>query len=842
VSSAEDLIYFKQTPGSPADYFLLRADITEGLSQLFRYRLIAHTRKGAPVPKDWIGQPVVFCIAGGTEKIRQLSGQVKSFEVIHDDGGHVEFVVDVVPSLFTTQLSRNSRIFQKLDALAIIKKVLKDYPGIVIEDKIKGSFPKRDYCLQYRETDFDFVTRLMEEEGIFFYFQFGEGAGRYKHKLVLANDILAYFPGVPAKLNFQRANIGETVKDLTMNVSALTGKRTTRSYDYLVPPKNLEVVTPSKHDWADKGSENYDYPVWYTDIAEGKRRASLYMEGKEAWAVLLHGTTNYTEICAGGAHEIDDTQLKPSRKKIVIISVTHSFYDPTNDTGEPATHHCSFSAMPSDTLFRPQRTTPKPIIPGTQRAVVVGAAGKEIETDEHGRIKVQFMWDRDGKKDENSSCWMRVMQQWAGPGYGAQWIPRIGMEVLVSFLEGDPDQPIIIGTVYNGANKVPYELNGRETQSGWRTVSSKGAGKRQEFLFEDKAGSEEIYMYTGRNHRLVVDEDESIKIGKNQSSEIGAEQSLKVKSNQIVAVDGNQSTTVGGKHHVKVAGELQVKAASGMVSYGMANGSFDLKADVGINLAVGGNVISISQMGIKVNGIMVDLIASGINTIKGTMVLINSGGGGGGSASTNASTQAAKAVLDKLADRKMAGASGAWTKPRMLGANSFGGSAAKSPSSVQASPTKAPTPAQRKEIQDAISAGDNQKAIDLTVQYYGLDTKNAPSIKYDPAEKNYGVTSFDGSMELGNASFASDDVLASTITHELTHSNQAAAQRAAGATGWSDDYVDLDEAMAYDSELNSASATNLSRDEMALAMERRNQHLRNLTKEQREKYDQGVYP
>jgi type VI secretion system secreted protein VgrG len=682
--STDDLISFKQAPGNPSDYFLLRVDITEGLSQLFRYRLIGHTRKAPPDGKSWaevwIGQPVVISIATASEKTRQLSGQVKGFEIVHADGGHVEFIIDVVPALFTTQLSRNSRMFQKMDALEIIKKVLKDYPGIVIFEKLKldPPFTKREYCLQYRETDFDFVTRLMEEEGIFFYFRFDEAAGRFKHKLVLANHAQAYIEGLPKTLNYRKSNVDQTIKDLTVNVSSLTGKRTTRAYDYLVPDKNLEVVTPSKYKWADKGTENYDYPNWYTDTAEGKRRSTMYMEGKEAWSVLMHGTTNYTEIIAGGSHEVSEEQFKVLYKKIVMISVTHSFYDPTNDTGEPASHHCSFTAIPSSTVFRPQRTTPKPVIPGTQRAAVVGPQGDEIYTDEHGRIKVQFMWDRDGKKDEKSSCWIRVMQQWAGPGYGAQWIPRIGMEVLVSFLEGDPDQPIVIGTVYNGANKVPLELTARKTQSGWRTVSSKGGGTRQELLFEDDAGKEEIYMYTGRNHRLVVDKDESNKIGGDQQTGIGGNQLLKVEKDRDIKVTGNNKMVVEGDTHLKTTGDIQWSAGSGQVTYGMSNGVMNIKAAVGINLEVSGNIIAITPAGITLKGTLINSIASGINTIMGTMVMINSGGGGGGSASTSAQQAKAATVLDKLADRKAKGASGGWTKPRELGSNAAAPAAVKS--------------------------------------------------------------------------------------------------------------------------------------------------------------------
>jgi type VI secretion system secreted protein VgrG len=593
LNNVGDLLYFTQVPDGSSEHFLARAEIIEGLSQLFSYHLTIQTRTGRPDGKTWIGQPIAFAVMGATNTIRMCAGQVRSFEVQYQNKLYCDYTVEVVPALHTTQLSTNSRIFQKMDVRQVIKLVLKDYPHVIVEDKCKGSYPKRDYLLQYRETDFNFICRLMEEEGIYYYFKYAEGAGRYKHKLILANDVSSYFDGTPAKMSYQRSDVGLTIQQLSTNYSTLTAKRTTRAYDYLAPPKNLQVETPSKIPWADPRAEKYDYPYWYIDVAEGKRQGALFMEEQEAWSVVLEGSTNYPEVVSGGVHEIDDEQLTPSHKKVVIISTHHTVSDPSSDSGDESWHQCSFIAMPSDAVFRPKRSLPRPTIPGTQRAVVVGPKGNEIYTDEHGRIKVQFMWDREGKKDENSTCWIRMMQQWAGPGYGAQWIPRIGHEVLVSFLEGDPDQPVVIGSLYNGANKVPFDLTGRETQSGWRTVSSKGKGKRQEFIFEDKAGSEEIYLYGQRNHRVVFDEDESIKIGKNQANSIGANQSIEVGGNRDIKVQGNQKTSVTGSTDIESLSDVRCSAAAGTVKYSMSSGMFNLEAAMSITLKAGASSINI---------------------------------------------------------------------------------------------------------------------------------------------------------------------------------------------------------------------------------------------------------
>jgi type VI secretion system secreted protein VgrG len=714
-----NLIKIIEAPGGDDDLFLLRVDMSEGLSQLFRYKLTLSAHRGRPKQIDWLGQSVTFTIGTDPATAFKVNGQVSSFEIHRLASNFTEFSIDLVPSLWTARLSQNSRIFQEMDVRAIIAAVLKDYPDVKFEDKCKSSYPKREYCLQYRETDFDFISRLMEEEGIFYYFRFGK-AGRYQHILYLGDDTSAYFEGMPKKLQYRSVETADNIHDMSVATQAIVGKRTTRAYDYLEPPKKLQAEVPSKLNWADKRTESYDYPLIYKDVGEGNRQAKMFMERHEAWSAVVQGASTYLSLVPGGRHDVSDEQQLPPHKKIVMIAVSQSIHDSENANTGASYHVGSFTAIPSDVTFRPQRSTPRPLIPGTQRAVVVGPPGEEIYTDEHGRIKVQFMWDREGKKDAKSSCWIRYMQQWAGPGYGAQWIPRIGMEVLVSFLEGDPDQPVVIGCLYNGDNKVPYELEGRKTQSGWRTVSSKGKGKRQEFIFEDKAGSEEVYLYGQRNHRVVFDEDESIKIGRNQANQIGANQSTEVGGNRDIKVQGNQKTAVTGSTDLESLSDVRWSAAGGSVKYSMSSGMFNLEAATSITLKAGASSISIGPAGISIIG--------------APMVLINSGGGGGSaSAAQKAKVQA---VLDKLADRKMKGGEGGWTDPRKLGtlagntskkgganagAGGGGGGASPAPAAAQLSsmneaappasvPNASLTPAQklarRKERQALVAKGN----------------------------------------------------------------------------------------------------------------------------------------
>jgi type VI secretion system VgrG family protein len=699
-----NLIKIIEAPGGDDDLFLLRVDMSEGLSQLFRYKLTLSAHRGRPKPIEWLGQSVTFTIGTDPATAFKVNGQVSSFEIHRLAGNFTEFSIDLVPSLWTARLSQNSRMFQNMDVRAIIAAVLKDYPDVKFEDKCKTTYPKREYCLQYRETDFDFISRLMEEEGIFYFFRFGK-AGRYQHILYLGDDTSAYFEGMPKKLQYRSVETADNVHDMSVATQAIVGKRTTRSYDYLEPPKKLQAEVPSKLNWADKRTESYDYPLIYKDVGEGNRQAKMFMERHEAWSAVVQGSSTYLSLVPGGRHDVSDEQQLPPHKKIVMIAVSQSIHDSENANTGGSYHVGSFTAIPSDVTFRPQRSTPRPLIPGTQRAVVVGPPGEEIYTDEHGRLKVQFMWDREGKKDAKSSCWIRYMQQWAGPGYGAQWIPRIGMEVLVSFLEGDPDQPVVIGCLYNGDNKVPLELEARKTQSGWRTVSSKGKGKRQEFIFEDKAGSEEVYLYGQRNHRVVFDEDESIKIGKNQANSIGANQSTEVGGNRDIKVQGNQKTAVTGSTDLESLSDVRWSAAAGTVKYSMSNGMFNLEAAMSITLKAGASSISIGPAGISITGT--------------PMVLINSGGGGGSaSAAQKAKVQA---VLDKLADRKAKGGSGAWTDPRKLGAlagntSKKGGASAAAQQAAGAATVaqkNAPPPATQfsKSVQDKIALRKERQGL-----------------------------------------------------------------------------------------------------------------------------------
>jgi type VI secretion system secreted protein VgrG len=311
-----------------------------------------------------------------------------------------------------------------------------------------------------------------------------------------------------------------------------------------------------------------------------------------------------------------------NEKSYVLTSVNHGATEPVGGSGQgsEASYTNSFTCIPFDVPYRPPRVTPKPMVEGTQTAIVVGPAGEEIYTDEHGRVKVQFHWDREGKKDENSSCWIRVSQVWAGAGWGAMYIPRIGHEVIVNFIEGDPDRPIITGRVYHGTNKPPYPLPDEKTKSTIKSDSSLGGGGFNEIRFEDKKGEEQIFIHAEKN--------QDVRIKKDLLTWIGNESHLIVKKDQLEQVEGDKHLTVTGDHNEKVGGTISIKAGTDMQE--KVGSKHALDAGTEIHLKAGMNVVIEAGMSItlKAGGGFVVVGPAGV-TISGTPILLNSGGSAG---------------------------------------------------------------------------------------------------------------------------------------------------------------------------------------------------------------------
>ena len=511
------------------------------------------------------------------------------------------------PWVWWLTLASNNRVFQNLSAQDIVEKVFKDAGFTDYIFQLKSKPTKREYCQQYNESDFNFVSRLLEQEGIFWFFTHAAG----KHTLVLADDNSA-FPPITGdkKVKYQAAASGEretgAIRSAELRLQATSQGFQSSDYNYEQPKAALFAQAGEK-----KGGMEYQHPGRFIVKAEGDALAAWKVNALKAQAKQLVGESDCAALMAGHWFTLTDHDDKALNIDWLITAVSHE-YD-----GEH--YRNRFTAIPKATLYRPQSNTPVPFM-HTQTATVVGKSGEEIWTDKLGRVKVQFPWDREGKNDETSSCWLRVATAWSGNGYGAQFIPRIGQEVVVSFIDGDPDKPLITGCVYNGANALPYALPANQTQSGIKTKSEKGFN---ELRFDDKKDAELLAMQAQKDFQLTVLNDSKTTIShdeihnvKNDSTrtieegnetvtlkkghrtvkiekgsdtlEVKDKRSVTVKGDQEHAIDGNETHKVKGNYTLNVDGNLTIKV-SGTLTLESGK-TLDIKSRADLNASASGSM------------------------------------------------------------------------------------------------------------------------------------------------------------------------------------------------------------------------------------------------------------
>jgi len=538
-----------------------------------------------------------------------------------------QYRATMVPWLWFLTQTSDCRIFQGKKAPDIIKQVFSELGFTDIEERLSGSFREWDYCVQYRETDFNFVSRLMEQEGIYYYFLHENG----KCTLVLCNSLSKH----DAYENYEEIGYAsrassdqERITGWTVEKAFHPGKFVHTDYNFLKPITPLISPDNVERDYVNSKLEIFDYPGEYLETADGEQYAKVRMEELAQSYEKCSGESEARGICPGylftmAVRDDSDRSLKDQAREYLVVSAGYQASVGDYETSGPKDEEygCFFTAIPSSVQFRPARITPKPVVEGSQTALVTGPSGEEIYTDEHGRVKVQFHWDREGKWDENSSCWIRVSQGWAGAGWGTMFIPRIGHEVIVDFLEGDPDRPIITGRVYHGKNNPPYSLPDEKTKSTIKTMSSPDSGGVNEIRFEDKAGEEQLFLHAEK----VMD----VRAKEKSREYVGENRHLIIIENQLEKVDGDKHLTVGGDHSEKVSGTISIQSESGDIleKSGM-NHAID--AGQGVHIKGGMKVIIEAglQISLKASGAFIDIGPSGVS-ISGPMVMINSGGSAG---------------------------------------------------------------------------------------------------------------------------------------------------------------------------------------------------------------------
>lgn len=524
----------------------------EGVSRPFAYHLDLLSEDPAIAPDQVLRKPVTVTIGlgdGSTE--RKIHGIVSRFTQLDRQEELTSYRAEVVPWLWFLSLSRDCKIFQGLSVLEIVEKVFGSLGYTDYEIRCTKSYPVREYCVQYRETHLAFVSRLLEEEGIFYFFDHSAG----KHTLVLTdNSSSAQACDIDsARMGNQAAPDEDVVHSLEREHSVYVGTVTLADYDHLQPSLSLRSSMSG-----DGKEEIYDYPGKYAALDEGERYARLQLEAEEALRQLVRGSGSCRAFQCGRKFTLEDHYRSDANQPYLLLEVRHSGRsgDYRSWDSTPIDYRNDFLAIPVDVPYRPARRTPKPLVWGSQTALVVGKAGEEIWVDKHGRVKVQFYWDREGKKDENSSCWVRVSTSWAGKGWGTIQIPRIGQEVIVDFLEGDPDRPIITGRVYNAEQTPPFDLPANQTQSGIRSRSSKGGGTDNfnEIRMEDKKGSELLYIHAEKDQEIVVENCRTKTVGADETTSIGANRTESVGKNEQITIDGGRTESVGKDEVISIDG------------------------------------------------------------------------------------------------------------------------------------------------------------------------------------------------------------------------------------------------------------------------------------------------
>jgi type VI secretion system secreted protein VgrG len=655
LKQADRLMQFSSPLGK--DVLLIESlDGAEGISRLFEYHVELLATVDTKVdPKSMIGSKVSVAISlNDAQGSRWINGIVASFEQCTGDDEFDVYRAQIVPSMWQLTLSSNCRVFQNKTVLEIVKKVFGEY-GLSVSDQTSSSYKPLEYCTQYSESDFYFVSRLMEESGIFYWFEHSD----QDNKIVLGDGRNAYqdcplSSSVPYALNKKGAEgaYGATVTEFTSMASMVSGKHTTAEYNYRnfaradVPDKN------SSSPYGKNAFSKYLYPSGGEGYANDAAQVSTDLEtlfldtralAADAMAEVFRGSCNARSLCAGYTFSLTDNPRKAFNRKYLLTAVSHHANQVpsyrSSDTWQGSGYSNRFTAVSSDIVFKPSQTFVKPRIYGPQTAIVVGPSGEEIYLDALGRAKVQFFWDKlDARGSTVDTTWVRVAQHWAGNGWGAYFWPRVNDEVVIQFLNGDPDNPVITGSVYNGVNMPKYALPDSGTRSGLVTRSSKGgsAQNANELRFEDKTGSEQVYLHAEKDLDISIEHDRRISVGNNDSlivtgkqmEQIGDEYHRQIKSNSVeqiggnadLGISGNQTEQVGGNHSLNVGSNQSIQVGT---AYSMNSGQ-TVYINGGMNVVIQAGM----ELSLVGSGGFVTIGPSGVS-ISGTTVLINSGGAAG---------------------------------------------------------------------------------------------------------------------------------------------------------------------------------------------------------------------
>jgi type VI secretion system secreted protein VgrG len=535
-------------------------------------------------------------------------------------GGAYSYRLELRPWIWLLSRTQDCRIFQNQSVWDIITTTFRDAGFSDFADRRQNQAGSEvlEYCVQFNETGLDFVTRLMEVYGLYYYVTHDDG----HHTLELADDPNAH-PALAAPLGYDarateyraiQAHVWGWAAEMTLQ----PGTATFNDYNFTTPSADLTARSVQAGAHPHGSLEVYEYPGPHADVSVGQKLADVRMQRLAADGQTMRGVTNSRDMIAGCRFTLQDfVQDSSQNREYLVIAASYGI-----DAAEAAevtettiadTFRCEFAAIPATMPFRLDCRTRWPVMRGPQTAKVVGESGQEITTDKYGRIRVQFYWDRRGQNNQNSSCWIRVAQSWAGSGWGGMVIPRVGQEVVVDFLDGNPDRPLVTGCVYNGTNTVPYALPDNATRTTLKTNSSTGGGGFNELRFEDKKGSEEVFLHAQKDLIVVVLNSATLQITQDQTVTLD-------KGNRTLTLNqGNNGVTVSqGNNSVTVSqGNDSLTVSEGNHSITVTAGSSTISAGQSITLKVGANSLTIDNTGVAINGTKIGLTASAELTANG---------------------------------------------------------------------------------------------------------------------------------------------------------------------------------------------------------------------------------
>ena len=612
--------------GIEHDFKVLEFQGREAISQPYRFDLELVSERPDLDLESLLHRPAFLAFAPDGSGIHGLVHQAAQGE----SGKRLtRYRLMLVPQLAYLAHRTNQRIFQHLSVPQIVAQVLEEH-GIQA-DAYRFQlgpviYPPREYCVQYDETDLRFVQRLCEEEGIHYHFQHSTAG----HVLVFGDD-QTVFPRLTATAYQQDSGLvadQPVIKRFGLRLETRTSRVTRRDYDFEKPRLSMEAAF---HSDFQPDLEDYDYPGRFTERARGKHLSQRALERHRHDYELAEGDSDQPQLASGHFLPLTEHPRSDWNQLWLLTEVLHEGKQP-QVLEESVTSHVDsgdgfvqgyrnhFTATPWDIPFRPALRHPKPKVLGSQTAVVTGPAGEEIHCDEYGRVKIQFHWDREAQADDKTSCWLRVSSSWAGDRYGGIAIPRVGMEVLVTFLEGDPDQPLVTGCLYHKEHQVPYDLPANKTRTVFKTLSSPGGGGYNELRIEDRKGQEQIYIHAQRDWDENIEHDQKTRIGHerhdtveaNSYSEFRAEEHRTTHADRKTEVRANDHLTVGSSQHLKIGTGQFIEAGN----------EIHLSSGLKVVLEAG------SELTFKAAGSFIKLDASGI-TMVGPLIRMNSGGSPG---------------------------------------------------------------------------------------------------------------------------------------------------------------------------------------------------------------------